>query len=117
MHPHRQKFFELKQDSTDTSQCVACAVNQITDATSGCVDCADLEVVKDNACTACSLDQYVKTGTDGVRECTDCNVNQIVQNNVCNDCPDGQIRDEDSGLDRKMNTSESDVLMGRETSH
>ena len=57
--------------------------------------------MKDNSCTACSLDQYVKTGTDGARECDDCDVNQIVQNNVCNDCPDGQIRDEDSGLDEK----------------
>ena len=54
--------------------------------------------MKDNVCTACSLDQYVKTSTDGPRECDDCDVNQIVQNNVCNDCPDGQIRDVDSGL-------------------
>ena len=93
---------DLNKDSTDSSQCVACAANQISDATSGCVDCAALEVVKDNACSACTLDQYVQTGTDGIRVCTDCNVNQIVQNNVCNDCPDGQIRDEDSGTVQKL---------------
>ena len=32
------------------------------------MDCEALEVVKDNACTACSLEQYVKTATDGARK-------------------------------------------------
>ena len=63
----------------------------------GCVDCAESEVVKENVCTACTLDQYLSTGTDGVRVCFDCDVNQLAGSDRCNDCPAGQIRDENSG--------------------
>ena len=81
------RVYELILDSTDSSQCVACAANQISDATSGCVDCAALEVVNNNACTACGINEIVETDTTtGIRSCKVCSDETVAASTFCSLC-------------------------------